>query len=314
MNINHRHSLKKILKSIRINLLTILLIVFSCEIIFATENITIETKTDNFFENFISDTILLLDTDLKKIIVDDLAHVVANSKFELVVNNWKPRSSPKIKLVNIYDRFNSDNIKESLAALAQPVVEIACSSQKYDPLNEYQSRCIKDMFKYPIIQPIEIKYIYKSGKTKEQHIANLTGLNDSNRYQQMVRTTADIMNSVYEKVCKKNITKSVNIIKYPLTFVAVKSAGNRSSQSCSLDAEICSAGCYGKWKCQSDCRAAEAQCKKEVMNSKPSANKTTCSTTCSLDAKICSAGCYGDWKCQSDCRAAEARCKKACIM
>ncbi len=220
---NGIHGEQAIFQRIRINLLMILVIVFSCEITFAAENITIETKTGNFFENLVSDTLLLLDPDLKKIIADDFDHVVTNSKFELPVNSWKPRPNPKIRLAVIYDRFNSNNVKESLASLVQPVVEIACSPQKHDPLSEYQSKCIKEMFGYPIIQSIEIKYTYDSGKTKEQYITDLTGLNNSNRYQQIVRTTADIMNSVYEKVSKKNVAKNVNIIKNPLKLVAVSS-------------------------------------------------------------------------------------------
>jgi len=211
---------KRIFQSIRINLLIVLLIVFSCEIIFAAaENITIDTKTDNLFENLISDTLLLLDPELKKTIADDFDNVVKNSNFKLVVNSWMPRPNPKTKLVSIYDRFNANNVKESLSSLVQPVVEIACTSQKYDPMNEYQSKCIKELFKYPIIQPIEIQYIYESGKTKEQLVANLTGLNESNRYQKIVSSIADIMNSGYEKVSKKSVAKNVNVVKYPLQIV-----------------------------------------------------------------------------------------------
>lgn len=240
MSINKIDQDDKFFQSIRIHLLMVLVIVFSCEITFAAENITIETKTGNFFENLVSDTILLLDPDLKKIIANDFDHVVANSKFGLPVNSWKPRPNPKIRLAAIYDRFNSDNVKESLASLVQPVVEIACSPQKHDPLSEYQSKCIKEMFGYPIIQTIEIKYTYESGKTKEQHIANLTGLNNSNRYQQMVCTTADIMNSGYEKVTKRNVTKSVNVVKNPISI--------QSPLQLSPQAKACRKNLVGHWQ------------------------------------------------------------------
>ena len=82
--------------SIRLNLLVSLLIAFIIHVnAFAAENVTIETKNDNFFENLISDTLYLLDPDLKKIIADDFDNVVSNSKFALQVNSWKPRANPK---------------------------------------------------------------------------------------------------------------------------------------------------------------------------------------------------------------------------
>ena len=216
MSINKIEREHRAFQTIKIQLMMVLMVVFSCEITFAAENISIETKSSNLFENLVSDTVLLLDPDLKKIIADDFDHVVKNSKFELVVNSWKPRPNPRIRLVSIYDRFNSSNIKESFSSLIQPVVEIACSSQKHDPLNEYQSKCIKDMFKYPVISKIEINYTYEPGRTVEQYIADLSGLNDTNRYQQMVRSTADIMNGAFEKSSKKNVVKTVNIIKNPI--------------------------------------------------------------------------------------------------
>lgn len=225
MSINKIEREQMAFQIIKIHLLMFLMIVFSCEITFAAENVTIETKSGNLFENLVSDTILLLDPELKKIITDDFDHVVKNSKFELVVNSWKPRPNPRIRLATIYDRFNSNNIKESLSSLIQPVIEISCSSQKNDPLNEYQSKCIKNMFKYPVISKIEISYTYEPQRTVEQYIADLSGLNDTNRYQQMVRTSADIMNSLYEKVSKKNVTKSVNVVKYPLPIFSGSGSG-----------------------------------------------------------------------------------------
>lgn len=230
MSMNKKNLKQRFPKNIGINLLVILLIVISCEITFATENITSETKTGNLFENIVSDTLLLLDPDLKKIIADDFNHVVNNSKFQVQVNSWKPRPNPKIRLASIYNNTNSNNIRESFASLVQPVVEIACTPQKYDPLNEYQSKCIKELFNYPIIETIKISYTFRPNTTIDQNIANLSGLNDKYRYHQIVCTIADILNGAYEKVSKKNVTKNVNFTKHPLPIVAtgVSSGSGRS--------------------------------------------------------------------------------------
>jgi hypothetical protein len=163
---------------------------------------------------------LLLDPNLRKIIADDFNNVVNNSKFQVQVNSWKPRQNPKIKLALIYNNTNSNNIRESFASLVQPVVEIACTPQNHDPLNEHQSKCIKELFKYPIIETIKIGYTYRPNTTIDQNIAYLSGLTDKYRYQQIVCTVADILNGAYEKVSKKNVTKSVNFTKYPLNLVA----------------------------------------------------------------------------------------------
>ncbi|MDD2581900.1 MAG: hypothetical protein PHR66_07900 [Desulfuromonadaceae bacterium] len=203
----------------KVNLLILLFVVFSCEISFAYENIVIETKNDNLFENIVSDSLLLLDPDLQKSIEGDFAHVVANSKFSVPVNSWKPRPNPKNKLTTIYNRINGNNIKESFASLIQPVVELACTPNKYDPLNEVTSKCIKKLFKYPIIETIQIGYIFKSNKTIEQNISSLSNLNDRFRYHQIIWTIADIMNGAYERVSEKNVSKAVNLVKYPLAFV-----------------------------------------------------------------------------------------------
>ena len=146
MYMNQKNRILIIFERIRVILMMLLLIVFSCKITFGSENITIETKNDNFFENVISVTLFLLDSDLQKIIADDFAHVVNESKFTLQVNSEEPI---------------------------------------------------------------------------EQNIANLSNLNDSNRYQQIVHTTADIMNSTFEKIRNKNIVKNVNFVKHPMKFLVV---------------------------------------------------------------------------------------------
>jgi len=206
----------------RLALLVVFFIVFNCDNSFAFERIAIETKNDNFFENVVSDTLLLMDPYLRKIIAADFAHVVDRSEFNVQVNSWKPRPSPKRVLNDIYNDSNMNNIKESFASLGQPVVELACT-QRNDQLNEYQTKCIKELFKYPIIHTIQIRYIYNPKKTIEQNIILLSNLNDGNRYQQIVSTIAEIMNSAFEKAQNIQVVKDVLVVKYPLGMLAVSS-------------------------------------------------------------------------------------------
>ena len=196
-----------------------ILIAFSCGNSFSAERIVIETKNDNFFENVVSDTLLLLDPELKKIIADDFAHVVNESRFNVQVNSWKPRRSPKGVLVDIYNDTNKNNIKYSFASAIQPIVELACTKRN-DQLNDLQSKCIKELFKYPIIHTIQFRYTYDSKKTIEQDMASLSDLNDGNRYQQIVRIVADIMNRAFEKAVNKHVIKNVLVVKYPLPIFA----------------------------------------------------------------------------------------------
>lgn len=222
-------------------LMVALFVAFSCRTSFTAENITINTENGDFFKNLVSDTYLLLDPVLQKIIADDFDHVVKSSRFQLQVNSWKPRPNPKNKITTIYNRFNNQNVKESLASLIQPVVEIACSPQQNDPLNEISSKCINELLKYRIIETIQIGYVFKSNTSIEQNITRLSNLNDRYRYHQIVWAIADILNGAYEKVSKKIITKNVNFTKYPLPIVAisVSSGSGRSYGNTGASTDSC---------------------------------------------------------------------------
>lgn len=222
----------------KLTCLAVVLFVFSCKFTFAAENIVIQTESSGFFFNIISDATLLLDPDLKKIIANDFDHIVNKSKFNYQGDNWPPRINSKVMISNIYSDINKNNIKESMARLVQPVVEAACTSQRYDPLNDFAPKCIKKLLNYSIITKIEIKYDYKSKKNIDMYTADLIGLNDSNRYQQMVRTVADIMNSAYENISKKAVVKSANLIKNPIPLVQLiglsSSGAHETSSSISI--------------------------------------------------------------------------------
>lgn len=280
--------------------LVALLLAFSCEITSAAERITIETKSSDFFENLVSDTLLLLDSDLKKAIDDDFVHVLTNSRFTLQVNSWKPRPNPKTKLANIYKNINSNNIKENFASLVQPVVEIACSPQQYDPMNEYQLRCIKELFTYPINQPIEFKYTYKPNKTIDQFIADLTGLNISNRYQQIVNTTADILNSAFENVRKKDVVRSVNVFKYPLKLVSTGVATGSTTTISSVNSKS------ETWKEKELREAKELKQSSQKSNPLPPGTNTSkeCWDYCNTELSMCGGG--------SECQFSYMRCYTRC--
>lgn len=219
------------MKLMIICLLTILSLVVNCDILFAYEKFNIETQTSDFFSNIISDSTLLLDSDLKRIINNDLDRIVTNSKFAYKGYAWPPRTDPKVLLRNIYSDIDKKNLGESLARIIEPVVEIACTPKQYDPLNSISPKCIKNTLAYPVITQIEIIYLFESKKSIDQYIYELNGLNDNNRYQQMVHTIADIMNSAFEKISKKNIFKTVDLVKYPLPNFAYSRTGSDNGSS-----------------------------------------------------------------------------------
>jgi hypothetical protein len=115
---------------------------------FASENITIETENTNFFMNFVTDTLLLLDPDLKMLLKDDIENIIIRSKFELQPNSWRPKPNPKNRLSTVYSYITNNELKDTFADLVQPVVEIACTPSKYDPLNVLSSKCVKGMLTY----------------------------------------------------------------------------------------------------------------------------------------------------------------------
>ena len=203
--------------------LAMLVILFSCKNSLSVEHITIDTKSGDFFENIVSDVLLLLEHDLKKIIADDYSYVVNNSRFQLQANSWKPKPNPKTKLTSIFKQINKNNFKESFASAIQPVVEIACIPKSYDALNEYQSKCIKELFKYPIIQTINIGYDFKHGTSIDREITDLASVNDKFRYHQIVYSLADILNSAYERENKSRVSMSIDFVKHPIPIISASS-------------------------------------------------------------------------------------------
>lgn len=212
-------------------LITLLLISCFSSIAVAAENYTFDTKSNNFFDNVVYDTMLLLDSDLRKTLAPDMATIVEHARFTQETNTWKPRISPRGLLTNIYTDMNSSNIKESFSLLIKPVVEMACVSQQYDPMNNLSSKCVKEVLKYPVSEAIRISYSYSAPKSIDQYIDGLSGLSSNNRYQQIVRTTADLLNSAYAKSLNKEIEKNVTIVKRPLLNV-VAGEGMRTGSRC----------------------------------------------------------------------------------
>jgi hypothetical protein len=212
-------------------LLTLLLIICCYGTSSAAENYTIDTKSDNFFENIVYDTMLLLDSDLRKTLAPDMATIVEHARFTPEPNSWKPRISPRGLLTTVYSDTNSSNIKENFSSLIKPVVEMACVSQQYDPMNNLSSKCVKDVLKYPVTEAIRINYSYTAPKSIDQYIEGLSGLNNTNRYQQIVRTMADLLNSAYDKSLNKGLVKNVIITKRPLVNM-VAGEGMRTGSRC----------------------------------------------------------------------------------
>lgn len=209
-----------------------LIFAFSPRFTYSAENITIQTENSGFFFNIISDATYLLDPDLKTVVAADFNSIVDKSKFNYQGYNWPPKIDAKTRISNIYRDIHKNNIKESMARLVQPVVEAACTPQHYDPFNDFPPKCIKNLLNYSIITTINIKYDYKSKKSIDMYTDDLKGLNDKNRYQQMVRTIADIMNNAYERFSKKIVVKNANIVKHPIQLVGASSVGSRKASKC----------------------------------------------------------------------------------
>lgn len=186
----------------------------------AAQMFSIETKSSNLFENVVSDTILLLDPDLKKIIESDFARIVDKSKFTLQRQSWMPQQNPRIKLNSIYNDINPGNIKESFSSLVQPIIELACTAPQGDPLNEKFSYCIRTLIAYRIVNPMEIAYRYSSPMTVDELAAFLTIQDNdkiySKKYRRIIYTLAHLMNGAYEKMTKKKVTTEVHLVKQPI--------------------------------------------------------------------------------------------------
>lgn len=190
---------------------------------------SIDTKSSDLFENVVSDTILLLDPGLKKIIESDFSRIVDTSKFTLQSQSWMPRQNPRIKLDNIYNDINSGNIKESFSSLVQPIIELACTPPQGDPLNEKFSYCVRTLIAYRIVNPMEIAYSYSSPMTVDE-LAAFLAIQDSDKiyskkYRRIIYTLAHLMNGAYENMTKKKITRDVHFVKRPIPMVGVVPEG-----------------------------------------------------------------------------------------
>lgn len=214
----------------------------------AAQNITIETQSSNLFENIVTDTYLLLDSNLQEKLSPYLAHIGVNSVFTVKSNSWIPKPNPKNTLLREYSNINVTNLNTSFASLIQPVIELACAPQVQDPFNELSSKCIKALFSYPIVQPIGINYNYNNTANIEQVIGEVSGgLDDIDRYKRIIRAMADIMNSSFEIATNNNIKVSLNFTKYPLDLVkpySIKSTApnlnTRTKKSTNLSAAAAS--------------------------------------------------------------------------
>lgn len=195
----------------------------------ASQMFSIDTKSSNLFENIVSDTILLLDPDLKKNIENDFSRIVEKSKFTLQPHSWMPRQNPKIKLNNIYNDINPGNMKESFSSLVQPIIELACTPPQGDPLNEKFSYCINNLIAYRIVNPMEIVYSYSSPMTVDELAAFLTIQDNdkiySKRYRRIIYTLAHLMNGAYENMTKKKVTREVRFVKQPIPLIGVLPEG-----------------------------------------------------------------------------------------
>jgi hypothetical protein len=305
---------------------------------FAAERYVINTKDDNFFENFVSDTSLLLTPDLRKIISANFDTVVNNSKFQPQPNSsWLPKPNPRIKLNTIYNRISSDNIKENFAYLVNPIVEIACSSpSQNDPMGDKSSKCIKQMLKYPVIQTIEINYVYDSNKTFEQIVSSLSGLNDINRYQQMVISMADIMNKSFEKIGQKTVSLNAFVTKYPLALQTSSLGGSKVTSSSLRGGGSCQKPTHSN----SSSISAAKQYRTDMMSYQhcldlelaraggtPTRNNSAasgvgsypqqkdpgpCMGDCGSEMGICQSQCMGNGSCIARCAESHGRCVARC--
>ena len=215
----------------RLLVLTISLVSILCSSATAATTINIDTKSDSFFENVVSDAFLLLDSGLRKHLTEDKDYIIEHARFNPESHGWQVRQNPKARLTSIYHDIKPENMKDSFASLIKPVVEAACAPQQYDPMNSVTGKCVREMLRYPISNPIRINYSFSQEKTVEQFAKDLNGLVSNNRYQQIVRTTADILNSAWSKSSGKPVEKSLVIVKKPLVNM-VAGEGLRTGSRC----------------------------------------------------------------------------------
>ena len=186
----------------------------------SAQTIAVETQSPHFFYNVVLDSFFLMDRGLQEVLAPDFERLVEKASFTPQPNSWIPKPHPKGVISNIYNRISANNLGESFTTMVSKVVELACTSPQYDPLSSLSSKCVSKILKYPIIEPIQIKYNYNKGKTFDQFVSNLSNSTDADRYQNIVVALADLMNSGYERSSNTNITKQLHFVKYPLPMVA----------------------------------------------------------------------------------------------
>lgn len=197
----------------------------------SAKTIKIETQSPYFFDNVVLDSLLLMDRELQRVLANDISHLVKSASFTPQPSRWLPRPPPKGRLLNIYNSINAKNLSESFTSMVAPVIEMACTSRHYDPLNDSSSKCVSQILKYPIIDLIQINYTYVQGKSFDQLVSNLQNSTNADRYQNIVSTLADLMNSGYQKNANTRIAKKMNVIKYPLPLVATTGSSVQNGTS-----------------------------------------------------------------------------------
>lgn len=212
-------------------LIAVLLLVFSSSAAHATANYSIATRSTDFFENVVSDTLLLLDQELRSSLQPELETIISHARFTQERNAWTPRTNHRAQLATIHGNTTATTLKESFAALIRPVVELACVSSEYDPMNSIAARCVKETLSYPVTDTLRINYRYAAPKGVDQYIAGLAGLNSANRYQQIVRTTADLLNSAYQTAHNRPVTVQAQLVKQPMSYIVTGKGTSRSSGS-----------------------------------------------------------------------------------
>ncbi|NJD38075.1 MAG: hypothetical protein FIA89_07090 [Geobacter sp.] len=139
-------------------------LIFAWVSVVSSEAINVTSPGPGFFENVVLDSLLLMDGELQQTLAADIAYLVKTAHFTPQANSWIPKPHPKGRLLNIYNSLNTGNLKDSFTSMVAPVVEMACMSQQYDPMNDSSSKCVSRILKYPIIETIQINYSYIQGQ------------------------------------------------------------------------------------------------------------------------------------------------------
>jgi len=152
----------------------------------SAQTIVVETQSPDFFYNVVLDSLFLMNSELQEMLAPDFELLVKKASFTPQPNSWIPRPHPKGMISNVYNKISTNNLGESFTSMVSKVVELACTPPQYDPLSSSSSKCVSKTLKYPIIEPIQIKYNYNKGKTFDQFVSHLSNSTDADRYQNIV--------------------------------------------------------------------------------------------------------------------------------